>query len=443
MNSTFILTTVGNYDARWIPVALALGALAVHVAICRQALALFSRKRLLEIAPESRRQEVETHFDREDSYTASLRGLDLLLRLLLVLVLAFARFTSEPSRIAGSKFVAVGAELVLLAVEVVALFFVVLEVLPGIVARLRPEERLLRRLGFISRVDGVFAPMRAVVSGLVRAIVMFLGGKGERASADILEEEILTAAEDGEREGLLEPREIDMIESIITFGNVEVAEVMTPRTEMVCLDVNDPLETNLEVAIECGHSRIPVYKESKDDIIGLLYVKDLLRYWDRKDVVSLESVLRKPHFVPLTKKIGELFQEFKTQRFHIAIILDEFGGTLGLVTIEDIIEEIVGEISDEYDKVENPPLKRVSPGVFEVDGTFHVNDFNDQTDADLPEEEAYDTVGGLVVTRLGRIPAAGETCELDSVAFEVIAADERRIHRLRVTLPESPVEEQG
>jgi CBS domain containing-hemolysin-like protein len=443
LNSTFLIAAFFEYDVRWLPLALVLGGAAVYVATCRQALALFSRKRLLEITPEPRQTEVEAYLDKEDSYTASLRGLDLLLRLLLVLVLAFARFTLEPSRIAEARFLSVVAELVLLAVEVVALFFVLLEVLPGIIARVRPEERLLRRLKFISRVDAVFAPMRTVVSSLVRGMVILLGGKGERASADILEEEILTAAEEGEREGLLKPREIDMIESIIAFGNVEVAEVMTPRTEMVCLDVNESLEVNLKIAIECGHSRIPVFQESKDDIVGLLYVKDLLRYWDREDDISLKSILRKPHFVPLTKKIGELFHEFKTQRFHIAIILDEFGGTLGLVTIEDIIEEIVGEISDEYEKVETPPFKRVSAEILEVDGAFRVHDFNDQAGADLPQEEAYDTVGGLVVTRLGRIPAAGETCEFDSVRFEVIAADERRIHRLRVTLPENPVEEQG
>src|SRR3989442_397137 len=211
---------------------------------------------------------------------------------------------------------------------------------------------------------------------------------------------------------------------------------MTPRTEMVCLDVDDPLDVNIQRAIDCGHSRIPLFSGSKDNILGLLYVKDLLRYWDRKDSIVLKDLLRKPHFVPLTKKIGELFQEFKTQRFHIAIILDEFGGTSGLITIEDIIEEIVGEITDEYEKVDKPPIKRISANVVEVDGTLHIDDLNDQLELAIPEGDNYDTVGGFLFSQMGKIPAAGEVFDFDSVGFEITAADERRIRRLRIRIPE-------
>ncbi|HVR73560.1 MAG TPA: hemolysin family protein [Planctomycetota bacterium] len=431
------MSPVAGYDLYWILVAGALLVVAVYVATCRQALAVFSRKILLEKLPEARREEFERLLDEEDELIASLRGLDLLLRLGLVLSLAFGRFMARPGLWPHISFLEALAECVILAGHTVLLFVVTLEVLPGILARVRPEAMMIRRLKLISLVHRVFAPIRVVTTGFVRWAVTVLGGGVARPSADILEEEILTAAEEGERGGLLGSRDIDMIESIITFGNVEVSQVMTPRTEMVCLDIEDPLSVNVARAVECGHSRIPVFRDSKDNIVGILYVKDLLRFWERKDSIEQGDILRKPHFVPLSKKIGELFQEFKTQRFHIAIVLDEFGGTSGLITIEDIIEEIVGEITDEHEKVERPLLRRLSPGVVEVDASLHIDDLNDQLDLGIPEGDLYDTIGGFLAAQMGKIPSVGEVFELDSLRFEIAAADERRIRRLRIRFPSS------
>jgi CBS domain containing-hemolysin-like protein len=423
---------IAGYDYGWLAVALVLLAAGMYVAVSRQLLALYSRKRLLELTPEGDRKWVEGHLDHYEDHVASLRSVDLLLRMGLVLSLTFGRLMASGP---PASFRAAVIACLRLTGEMLVLYIVCLELIPAIIARVHTENRLIRRFRAIHAIHLVVTPFRSVITRLVRWAVKLSGGKVDRPSADILEEEILSAAEEGQREGLLKAREIDMIESIISFGNVEVTEVMTPRTEMVCLDADETLPANLKRAIECGHSRIPIYKTSKDNITGILYVKDLLRYWDRKEAIRLEEIARKPHFVPLTKKIRELFQEFRTQRFHIAIILDEFGGTSGLITIEDIIEEIVGEIQDEHEKVERPPIKRLAADLVEVDGSVHIDDLNDQVGLDLPEGDAYDTVGGFLSARMGKIPSAGEAFDLDTLRFEVTSADGRRIRRLKIRLP--------
>jgi CBS domain containing-hemolysin-like protein len=422
----------GAFEPAWVGVGFVFLVAAMYVAVSRQVLAVYSRRKLFEAAPEASHAEINEFLEHENEYTASLRSLDHLLRVSLALSLAFGRVMATAERWSGMTFGGAALECLLLAGELLVIFVVFLEIAPGIIARVRPETRLLSRLRVIPAIHRLLSPIRSVTARLVRFGVSLLGGKVDRPSADILEEDILNAAEEGERGGLLRSRDIDMIESIITFGNLEVSEVMTPRTEMVCLDVDDPLEVNLKRAIECGHSRIPVFKDSKDNIIGLLYVKDLLRYWDRKESIKLQEVVRKPHFVPVTKKIGELLQEFKTQRFHIAIILDEFGGTSGLVTIEDIIEEIVGEITDEYEKTDRPRFKRVAPDLVEVMGSVHIDELNTELSLDIPEGEAYDTLAGFLSSHMGKIPGVGDAFELDSLRFEVTSADDRRVRRVRI-----------
>lgn len=421
-----------GYDLRWIGLATVPFLGAFYVAVSRQALAVFSRKLLLDTVGDDRRRELEAYLDREEEYTASLRALDLFLRLLLVLSLTFGRWMVGVRAPTEQFFGNVVLDCALLAVEIIVLFALALEILPGIVAKLHPEVIVERRLKTMDYIHRIMGPIRLVVGGTVKQALRILGATPERPSADILEEEILTAAEEGEREGLLGSRDIDMIESIITFGNVEVSQVMTPRTEMICFDVDDPLDLSIQRAVECGHSRIPIYRDSKDNVVGIIYVKDLLRYWDRRDAIVLEQVARKPHFVPLTKKIGELFQEFKTLRFHIAIVLDEFGGTAGLITIEDIIEEIVGEIIDEHEKIDRPPLKRLGPALVEVDGSYHIDDLNAELGTSIPEGDMYDTIGGFLSAHMVKIPKVGECYETDALSFEVTAADDRRIRRLRI-----------
>jgi CBS domain containing-hemolysin-like protein len=188
------------------------------------------------------------------------------------------------------------------------------------------------------------------------------------------------------------------------------------------------------VLVSAGHSRIPIHDGDIDNIIGVLHVKDLLQAEDA-DHVDLRRLMRKPLFVPETKRLDDLLREFKARKVHMAIVLDEYGGTAGLVTVEDLIEEIVGDISDEYDRPESALMKRVDEHSAEVDGRMYVDDLNDALGLELPEDEDYDTVAGLVFSELGYIPPVGEKLTAYGVTFTVQAADDRKIIRLRVDVP--------
>ena len=252
-----------------------------------------------------------------------------------------------------------------------------------------------------------------------------------------MEEEILAAAADGEREGLIERGGKDMIESIISFYDAEAASVMTPRIAMVSMAADLTLPDGVRIATTCGHSRIPVFKGTEDNIVGILYVKDFLRHfgapgWETR---TIGDIVRKAYFVPENKKISALFQEFKTQRFHIAIVLDEYGGTAGLITIEDILEEIVGEIADEFEiQRAGTRLRRIDERTFEVDAAMRADDLEDALDIVLPGEDSYETVAGFLYSLWGRIPRVGEAMAQGRLRFEVVEADERRVKTVRVHL---------
>ncbi len=435
--SSFVgVASFAGYDLRWLAIAVALLAVAVYTSLCRRVLDVFSRRRLYELAPKERHDELKRYLDSEDDYLSSLRSLDLLLRLALVLTFAFGRFSaSRADWIPASPddvvpfWGSLGGGL-RLAVEILLVFIVFLEIVPWVLARVRTEVALLRMLRSVDAVHRILQPFRRVFGAVVTGAVRLVGGTIEQPSVDALEEEISTVAEEGEREGLLASRDIDMLRSIVTFGGKRVAEVLTPRTEMTSLDVEADFGESLAIAIDCGHSRIPVFEGSKDQIIGILYVKDLLRTEGPIEETDLRRVVREPHFVSVDKKIGELLQEFKSQRFHIAMVRDEHGGIAGLVTIEDIIEEIVGEITDEFDPDAQSFVRRLGPGVVEIDARVPVDELNSELGTQIPEDDAYETVGGFLYTQWGRIPRIGEESEFDGLRFRVVSADDRRIRRL-------------
>jgi CBS domain containing-hemolysin-like protein len=194
------------------------------------------------------------------------------------------------------------------------------------------------------------------------------------------------------------------------------------------------------LVVDVGHSRIPVYEGTMDHVVGVLYTKDLLGVAD-PGTFSLRQFMRKATFVPETKDLASLLREFQANRVHIAIVLDEYGGTAGLVTIEDILEELVGEIADEHDEPLLSPIRRVDAGLFEVDARVRLEDLNDELEIRLPEDESYDTLGGYVFSKLGRVPLAGETFVEDNVKIEVAAADDRRVIRVRLHLLDAIKEE--
>ncbi|MEQ8766406.1 MAG: hemolysin family protein [Planctomycetota bacterium] len=274
------------------------------------------------------------------------------------------------------------------------------------------------------------------INGFMRSLVFRLTGIDQRTSNEMeITEDIRSAVELGEREGVLEEDEKEMIENIIEFKDLDVSEVMTPRTDMFCLDIETPLEQAVREASQKGHSRIPVFRENRDQIIGVLYVKDLLRHWGRNgsSELKLSKMLRQPYFIPETKTIGELLHEFQRDKVHIAIVLDEYGGTSGLITIEDIVEEIVGEISDEYDPAAEEMLRVVEENrIANVDAKLHIDELNEVLGIEIPESEDFDTVGGFVFSNLGKVPQVGESLRHLNVEFRVLDADTRRINRLQV-----------
>jgi CBS domain containing-hemolysin-like protein len=245
--------------------------------------------------------------------------------------------------------------------------------------------------------------------------------------------EILQVASDGQAEGAVDAEEMEMIESVIEFGDRRAGEIITPRTDIVALPSDSTLEKVRRTVVEAGHTRIPVYTGDIDNIIGILYAKDLLAI-EGLDQTDLRSVMRKPFFVPETKSLDDLLREFKARKMHMAVVLDEYGGTAGLVTIEDLLEEIVGEISDEYDHAESPLIKRIDERTAEVDGRMDIEDLNDAMGLSLPEEDDYETVAGFVFSELGFIPPEGQTLNANGATFTVLAADARKITRLRVVI---------
>jgi len=270
------------------------------------------------------------------------------------------------------------------------------------------------------------AALRTVATKLMRA-------GPEPSPEEEAKDELLSAAEEGAREGALDVKVKEMIEGVMDLGEVTAEQVMTPRTELVCLPVGTTVEQAIERSQERGLSRLPVYRKTPDDIVGVLYMKDLLPYLGRGETPAIERIVRAPLFVPQSKNVGELLTEMKARQVHLAIVLDEYGGTAGIVTIEDILEEIVGEIADEHEQATGVDVVPIGRDQATVDGRTHVDDLNKALDLDVPEGEEYETVGGLLFTMMGRVPEQGEQFDMNGVRFTILEADERRINRVKVT----------
>jgi magnesium and cobalt transporter len=264
------------------------------------------------------------------------------------------------------------------------------------------------------------------------------GGQGERTHPERqidLEKSIdKLGLEFSTSENNLEEDEREMIHGIVELGETAVKEIMVPRVEMAGVEVGTPFREVIEIVKKTGHSRFPLYESSFDDIKGIIYAKDLLSHALEGGLVDLAKIARKAYFIPENKKVDELLRELKKKRLHIAIVVDEYGGTAGLVTMEDIIEEIVGEIEDEYDG-EAPPILKQSQGVYMVSGSVTIADINDETGLDLPEEE-FETVGGLIYDLVGSLPEKGRSVSYHNVTFTVVEVEGQRIVKVRLITKE-------
>ena len=319
---------------------------------------------------------------------------------------------------------------------ILALFTIVFaELIPKAIALGAPERFALilsRPIDVLARVLG---PVVSVLNGITRWVARSLGVELNQ-EASISAEELRLIVERGGEQGVLEAEEEQMINAVIELGDRRVHEVMVPRVAIASVPADATLEEAIDLVVEVGHSRIPVYHDTIDEIVGILYAKDLLPYLKRDagPRPALRKLLRPPVLVPESMTVDDLLHEFQRRKVHIAVVLDEYGGTAGLVTIEDLLEEIVGEIQDEYD-VEEPMVERLSEHEARVDGRADVDEILELFDLDLQleDEDEYDTVGGLVYHRIGGVPAPGDSVDVDGLRLTVESTDGRRVGKVLVT----------
>ncbi|MGZ6269865.1 MAG: hemolysin family protein [Candidatus Limnocylindrales bacterium] len=322
--------------------------------------------------------------------------------------------------------------LVVVTVLLSAFTIVFGELVPKTLALAHPDRFALALSGPVDLLGRLLAPVVWVLTGLTARIAGLFGADASQASR-ISTEELMLIVERGGQQGVLEAEEEQMIHAVIELGDRRLHEVMVPRIDIVGLHAGGTFEEAIDTIVDAGHSRIPVYEESVDEVIGILYAKDLLPFVKAGvDRPSLRSLLRTPLFVPESMTIDDLLHELQRRKVHIAIVVDEYGGTAGLVTIEDLLEEIVGEIQDEYD-VEEPISVRLSDDEVRIDGRAPVDDLAELFDMELElaDQDEYDTVGGLIYHRIGGVPKPGDRVFLqDGLSLTVETTDGRRVGKV-------------
>lgn len=306
--------------------------------------------------------------------------------------------------------------------------------------------------GFILNTCGIyriflnfFLPLEAIASGITTALLKLFGVKSDVGHEAVTEEEILMMVDAVNETGGIEESQAEMISNIFEFDDLEVREVMTHRTDIIGVEVNTPIKSAVELAINEGFSRIPVYEENIDNICGVIFAKDLLKLVlaDDADKFRLKDFMREIKYVPESNSCGELFEYFTSQKNHIAVAVDEYGGTAGIVTMEDLVESIVGNIQDEYDD-EEEKIQEITPNTFDLLGDADFDDVMEVLDKKVPEDKDYDTIGGFVIDLLGYIPEDDQTPEInwENIEFSVIRAKDNHIEKLRAVIKkEQPIEE--
>jgi len=403
----------------WLLIGLfALGsALAALAASAEAALAAVSRARIREMLAAGQ--------GRARSVIALLSDPVRLLSTLLVLKLACFVLVAATATLLAQRLGV--AHLLAWVLAGTLLLLILLQLLSRAWTVGRPERVTLWLAPLVGLVAFLFSPLTALMRRIGREAVpqgaapesIFLSEDGLRFLLNATQEE--TTIEDDEKE---------MIASIFEFGETLVREVMVPRIDVAAVPVNVQILEALDLILKHGHSRIPVYRDTIDNIVGVLYAKDLLRYLrDGRTDVSLGKILRPAHFIPESKKVDELLGELQQRKVHMAVVVDEYGGTAGIVTIEDLLEEIVGEIQDEYD-AEEPTVEEVSAREYLFDARVPLDEVSKSLAVDLPTEGG-DTLGGFIYSQLGKVPAVGDAIEFDDVTFEVLSVAGRRIKQVR------------
>ncbi len=323
-----------------------------------------------------------------------------------------------------------GVGVVVATIFEVLVIFVFGEALPKNWAVRRPEVAALRSAPIVVGILAIW-PIRALSNGVLGLARLISRSSRGSISSSVSEEELLAMADAALEGDVIEGGERELIHSIISFGDTVAREVMVPRPDVVALENTDSVGEAIDTVLAKGFSRVPVFEESIDNIIGLVFDKDLLSALaEGRTTVPLEEIVRPTHYFPETKPVSELLREMQVGKFHLAVLLDEYGGTAGIVTLEDLIEELVGDIVDEYDQ-EVPEFQAVEGGGYLVDGSLSIDELGDLLEVELPEGD-WDTVGGLVLGLLGHLPEQGEAAETDGFLFIANEIVGRRVTRVMV-----------
>jgi CBS domain containing-hemolysin-like protein len=333
--------------------------------------------------------------------------------------------------------------LAILVTGIITLFVSV--AIPHALATHAAERLVAATLPLLNGLRLALLPLTRMMHAIDRVVARAIGVSEQPAHEQIeqeIEQELLSVVEEGAKEGVVDAEEREMIESVIYFRDTSVGQSMTARRDVIALPITASLDHIKNVVEESGHSRIPVFEGNLDHIVGVLYARDLLRHLgDPPDKFDIRTAMRPAFFVPATKPLRDLLHDFRVQKVHMAIVLDEYGGTAGVVTIEDVLEELVGEISDEHEPGEPAMLKRLSDHTAEADARIYLDQLNRLLGLDLPEDAGYETLGGFVSNTLGRIPQAGTTFDHGRARYTIIDAEPQRVKRVRIELLPQPVGE--
>jgi len=320
------------------------------------------------------------------------------------------------------------------------------EITPKIHARENPEKVFKRVVPVIAVFTIVLEPILKMLLSISNVFIVLLGGRKVTDTPFITEDEIVLAVNTGHQEGVLQPDESKIMKRALVLKDISVNEIMTPRVEIEALDENAPLTRLLRIIENEGYSRIPIFRQSIDRIVGVCFAKDLLKFMSERsnteDLLNntpVKEIMRPAFFVPETKKLDDLLKEFIEEKSHLAVVIDEYGGTAGLISMEDIIEELTGEILDEYDLDSEITIERINDDEYIVDGITPINDIERELDKDFPDTD-FETVGGFLLEVLERFPVVGEKLRVDSFTFEILAAGKNKIEKVRLKIEREEAE---
>lgn len=423
-----------------LPLCGALLALLLYSAIACCSLRGFSRAELDELCEE--RGKGNRFLDILKNWEAALVACETILTLTVLIYVSVA-ISHWDLLLQVGKLPASASDWVDFSMRWVVLIVTLLAfgiIFPRSVAQVSGERFLYRTWPLIQSAATALRPVIGIATRIDTLFHRLYGvDQTDPNDPETLTEEIRTVVDAGERMGAINASTGSMIDQVMDLKDADVASVMTPRTETRFIRADMSIAEARAEILESRHTRIPVIGESTDDIKGILYAKDLLQYVDcpPDEVPSISEICRDAMYVPETTGVDRLLETMNRKRVHMAIVLDEYGGVAGLVTMEDLLEEIVGEIVDEDDEEEVDPVKRLSPTINEVDGRVHIDDLVEEFNYDLPDDRDFDTIGGFVFSQLGRIPEVSETLEYGKLRFTVLEADPRRILKLRIECDDS------